>query len=345
MLLISQKVQISATHVIKMLLLSGGILAFLYYGQGLIMPLFVAVIIAILLDIIVQQLNQWGFPNWLSITLSVFIMLILFGLLFWLLSSQVNTMAQDWSTIKSKATEKLNVLSEWANNTLNWNYKDYFENNQKLVHKAEALAGSFLSSLTNVLSQSLIIFVYIILFLMQKQHFISFFQKVFPDNRAISTLLKDAAQITKNYFVGKGKIMVFLFVIYYLGFTLGNVPYALFMALFAALFSIIPYLGNFIGGGVAVILSYLYSGTTPALIVIGVVAAAQLVENYILTPWIIGDQINLNPFMTIFGVLVFSSLWGVVGAVISLPLIGVLKVIFDHTKGTEAYAYLLKKEE
>lgn len=309
------------------------------------MPLFVAVIIAILLDIIVQQLKHWGFPNWLSITVSIIILLALFGLLFWLLSSQINTMAQDWSTIKAKATEKLNILSEWANTTLNWNYNNYFNNNKKLVYKAEALAGSFLSSLTNVLSQSLIIFIYIILLLMQKQQFIAFFKRLFPEKDAISALLSDAAKITKSYFVGKGKIMLFLFVIYYIGFTVGNVPYALFMALFAALFSIIPYLGNFIGGGVAVILSFLYAGTTPALIVIGVVAAAQLIENYILTPWIIGDQINLNPFMTIFGILVFSSIWGVVGAVISLPLIGVLKVIFDHTKDMEAYAYLLKKKE
>lgn len=309
------------------------------------MPLLVAVIIAILLDIVVQKLNTWGVPRWLSITLSIVLMLAVFGLLFWLVSSQVNTMAQDWTSIKIKATEKLNILSEWANNKLNWNYSNYIDNNKKLVHKAESFAGSFLSSLTNVLSQSLIIFVYIILLLMQKHQFIKFFKKLFSDNIATSSLLSNSAKITKGYFVGKGKIMLFLFGIYYLGFTIGGVPYALFMALFAALFSIIPYLGNIIGGGVAVVLSYLYAGTTPSLIVVGVVAAAQLIENYILTPWIIGDQINLNPFMTIFGILLFSAIWGVVGAIISLPLIGVLKVIFEHTKGMEAYAYLLRKKK
>ena len=139
--------------------------------------------------------------------------------------------------------------------------------------------------------------------------------------------------------------MVFLFIIYYIGFLFGSVPYALFLALFASLFSIIPYVGNLIGGGIAVALSYLYAGSTPAIIVIGVISVTQLVENYVLTPWIIGDEINLNPFITIFGIILFSALWGVVGAVISLPLIGVLKVIFDHTKGMEAWAYLLKKTD
>jgi predicted PurR-regulated permease PerM len=175
--------------------------------------------------------------------------------------------------------------------------------------------------------------------------FINFFKKLSSNPSAMTSLLSDSAKIISDYLSGKAKIMIFLFGIYYLGFTLGSVPYALFLAVFAALFSIIPYVGNIIGGGFAVILSYLYSGTTPALIVIGVISAAQLVENYILTPWIIGDETNLNPFITVFGIILFSALWGIVGAIIALPIIGVLKVIFEHTKGMEAYAYLINKDD
>lgn len=254
-------------------------------------------------------------------------------------------MANDWPTIKEKATEKLNTLSEWANQTLNWDYKDYFENNKRLIQKAESFGTAFLSSVMNLLSQSLIIFVYIILLLMQRNMFIKFFKKLVSNASAMGLVLSDSKKIINNYLLGKGKIMVFLFGIYYLGFTLGSVPYALFLAVFAALFSIIPYVGNIIGGGIAVVLSYLYAGTTPALIVIGVISAAQLVENYILTPWIIGDEIELNPFVTVFGVILFSVLWGMVGAIIALPLIGVLKVIFQHTKGMEPYAFLIKKKD
>jgi predicted PurR-regulated permease PerM len=323
----------------------GGILTILYIGSGLLMPLLVAAIIAILLDKPTEKLKQWGLPNWLAISLSVLLMVVIFSLLTWLISSQINTMANDWPTIKEKATEKLNTLSEWANQTLNWDYKDYFENNKRLVQKAESFGSAFLSSAMNLLSQSLIIFVYIILLLMQRNMFIKFFKKLVSNASAMGVVLSDSKKIINNYLLGKGKIMVFLFGIYYLGFTLGSVPYALFLAVFAALFSIIPYVGNIIGGGIAVVLSYLYAGTTPALIVIGVISAAQLVENYILTPWIIGDEIELNPFVTVFGVILFSVLWGMVGAIIALPLIGVLKVIFQHTKGMEPYAFLIKKKD
>lgn len=309
------------------------------------MPLIVAAIIAILLDKPTKKLKEWGVPNWLAITISVILMVIIFSLLTWLISSQINAMANDWSTIKEKGTEKLNNLSQWANQHLNWDYKDYVNNNEKLVHKAESLGKAFLSSVMTLLSQSLIIFIYIILLLMQKKLFMNFFKKLSSNPPGMNSLLKDSAEIISSYLVGKGKIMILLFGIYYLGFTLGSVPYALFLALFAALFSIIPYVGNIIGGGLAVILSYIYSGSTSALIVVGVIVAGQLVGNYILTPWIIGKETNLNPFITVFGVILFSTLWGMVGAVISLPLIGVLKVVFEHTQGMQAYAYLIKKND
>lgn len=337
------KIEISGIYLIKGFLIVGGVLAFLYIGSSLLLPLVLAAIIAILLDKPTKKLVQWGLPHWLAIILSVLLMVVIFLLLSWLIGSQINTMAGDWPTIKQKATEKLNGLSAYANQHFNWDYKDYVDNNKRLVQKAESMAGGLIASLMNVLSQSLIIFVYIVLFLMQKRMFLNFFKKISSSASAMTSLLSDASKIISGYLFGKSKIMLCLFGIYYLGFTLGSVPYALFLALFAALFSIIPYVGNIIGGGIAVVLSYLYAGSTPALIVIGVIAAAQLLENYVLTPWIIGDETDLNPFITVFGIILLSMIWGTVGAIIALPIMGVLKVIFEHTKGMEPYADLLNK--
>ena len=339
------KINISGSYLLKTLLIVGGILTLCYIGTSLILPLLVAAIIAVLLDKPTTKFKQWGLPNWLAITLSLVLMIIVFFLLSWLIGSQINNIADDWPTIKDKASEKLNNLSEWANQRLNWDYQNYIENNKRLVQKAESFVTTFLSSVMNLLSQSLIIFVYVVLLLMQKKMFINFFKKLASNSSGMTLILTESSKIISKYLLGKGKIMIFLFAIYYLGFSLGSVPYALFLAVFAALFSIIPYVGNFIGGGIAVILSYLYSGTTPALIVVGVISAAQLIENYILTPWIIGDETNLNPFITVFGIILFSMLWGMVGAIIALPIIGVLKVIFEHTKGMEPYAYLINKDD
>ena len=340
-----EKVAISGNSLLKALLLLSLIWAVLFYGSSLILPLLISAIIAALLDKPSKKFKKWGFPNWLAISVSLILMSIILFLLFWLISSQIGSMADDWPIIKEKASGKYKLFYDWLTSTFQINPGNFVDNNFDMMDKFQSLGKTLISSLSNLLSQSFIILVYIVLFLIQKKMFILFFKKLLRNEEAAATILKGSSQIISDYIFGKGKIMCFLFIIYYLGFSVGQVPFALFLALFAALFSIIPYVGNLIGGGIAIILAYLYSGGTPALIVIAIIAVTQLVENYILTPWIIGDEIDLNPFITVFGIILLSVLWGVVGAIIALPILGVLKVIFEHTKGMEAYAFLLKQHK
>ena len=140
--------------------------------------------------------------------------------------------------------------------------------------------------------------------------------------------------------------MGILAVVYALGFLVGGIQFAVLLALQAALFSIIPYLGNFIGGGIAVALAFLSGGgPTAALIVIGVMAVAQLLESYVLSPWIIGDEIDLNPWATVVAVVGFGLVWGVIGAVLALPLVGMFRIICNHFAGLRSIGYLLGQEQ
>lgn len=340
----NQKIEISSTRLIKIFAIVGGILLLFYYGKNMLLPVFVAAIIATLLNIPVTYLKNKGMKHWLAMLISLIGMVIIFSLLFWLIFSQVSVIAEDWPEIQRKGGKKLMELSQWSKDKLGLNYQHFIGDGQGFFKKLKSVAGYFLSSVTTMFSQSLITFVYVVLFLLQKNQFIGFFMRLTTKEVAMSEILSASAKLISSYLLGKGKIMTLLFGIYYVGFEFGGVPYALFLALFAALFSIIPYVGNIIGGGIAVILSYTFAGSSSALLVVAVISAAQLLENYVLTPWIIGEQIDLNPFITVFGVLLYSSLWGVVGAIISLPLVGVIKTIFEYSTGLEAYAYLMKKK-
>lgn len=338
------KIKINAGNLAIKMLLVGSILALAHFGASILLPLTLAVMIASLLNRPTEKLKTWGVPKWMAITLSVVLLIVVFLLLSWLIASQFGNIIDQWGTIKEKVAQRLSSISEWSSQNLDIDYKHYLKSNVNIIKQVEGLVSIFFSSFTNLLSQSFIILIYIILLLMQKKLFIDFFKRLSSYENAMVGILKESSAVVTNYLFGKGKMMALLFVIYFVGFKVGGVPFAVFLALFATLFSIVPYVGNIIGGGVAVILSYLYSGATPALIVIGVIIAAQLIENYVLTPWIIGDEIDLNPFITIFGVILLSSIWGLVGAIIALPIIGILKVIFEHTAGMEPYAFLLKKK-
>jgi predicted PurR-regulated permease PerM len=68
---------------------------------------------------------------------------------------------------------------------------------------------------------------------------------------------------------------------------------------------------------------------------------AQMLESYVLTPMIVGDEVSLNPLTTIICVVGMSILWGPIGAIIAIPMFAILRIVFSHVDGLKNYAYLI----
>jgi predicted PurR-regulated permease PerM len=110
--------------------------------------------------------------------------------------------------------------------------------------------------------------------------------------------------------------------------------------------SLIPYIGNMIGVVLAVVLGALTSDDVgSALIGIAITfTIAQFVESYILEPYVVGQQVDLNPVLTILGVVAGSAVWGVAGMIIAIPVMGIIKVVCDQIDVLRPIGYLLGEE-
>ena len=341
------KLTISTNHFLKVILVATSFVVICYFASSILLPLLLAIILAAVLDKPNEFfMNKWKFPKWLAITCSMLLLIIVFLAISAVVMNRVGNVSEDWEKIQQKSKEKIDKIESWSKQNLGFNPIKMASNSQSLKDQLKSYGKKMAASLVTLFSQSFIILIYIIFLLMQKKMLHNFFYKLAEKDRIpMRDIINKSAQTVSNYLTGKAKVMFILFILYYAGFLVGSVPYALFLAIFAALFSIIPYVGNFIGGGAAMLLASLYSGFSSGLIVLAVVVTAQIFESYVLTPWIIGDEIELNPFITIFSIVVFSALWGIVGAVIALPVAGVLKVIFTHMEGLEPYGYLMAKQK
>lgn len=161
-------------------------------------------------------------------------------------------------------------------------------------------------------------------------------------NRADSIrAIKECVKVCSKFLVGRLIIVAIIIVIYSLGFWLGDVPFPFFLALMAGTLSLIPFLGNIIGGLIACAISFVMGSLVSMLIVLGVITIGQLIGDYILTPWILGDAVRLNPFVTIVSVIAFAILWGPVGAIFALPIVAMLRVLFENMEGARPYAAFL----
>jgi predicted PurR-regulated permease PerM len=66
--------------------------------------------------------------------------------------------------------------------------------------------------------------------------------------------------------------------------------------------------------------------------VAAVFTVAQMIESYILTPYLVGDRIGLHPVAVIFAVLAGGQLAGFVGVLVGLPVAAVIAVLLRHVK-------------
>lgn len=133
-------------------------------------------------------------------------------------------------------------------------------------------------------------------------------------------ILRDIDSVLSEFMRGQLSVMLILAVFYSLGLWLAGLKFALPVGVITGLLAFIPFVG-FGSGLILAILAALLQGEgwTP-LIGVGVVfGIGQLLETYVLTPYLVGERIGLHPLAVIFALMAFGQLFGFVGMLVALP--------------------------
>lgn len=150
----------------------------------------------------------------------------------------------------------------------------------------------------------------------------------------ISKLATDADEVLGAFMRGQLLVMLSLSLFYSLGLWMAGLHYALLIGLLAGLLSFVPYLGVIIGVSLAVVAGLFQFDSVSALWPIGVVfAVGQLLESFLLTPFLVGDRIGLHPVTVIFAIAAFGQLFGFFGILLALPAAAIVMVVVRHAHG------------
>ena len=107
-----------------------------------------------------------------------------------------------------------------------------------------------------------------------------------------------------------------------------GVPYPVLLGLWVSMTAIIPYLGAYLGAIPAVLLGF-YQSTTIGILTIVVYIVIQQLESNVLTPRIQGQAVRVHPILVLLTVIALSEIDGLRGAVFAVPLLAVIRVLFD----------------
>lgn len=148
-----------------------------------------------------------------------------------------------------------------------------------------------------------------------------------------TTVAKEVDQVIAEFLRGQLSVMAGLSLFYSLGLWFTGLEMALSIGLIAGLLSFIPYLGFAVGFIMAVVLALLqfnsFTGVIPVLVVFGI---GQLIESYVLTPYLVGDRIGLHPVVVILALLAGGQLFGFAGVLLALPVSAAIAVSLRHFK-------------
>lgn len=152
-----------------------------------------------------------------------------------------------------------------------------------------------------------------------------------PYYRTVSQISQDANSVLSSFLRGQLSVMLALGAIYTTGLWFIGIELSLLIGMGAGLISFVPYLGTFVGLVAGVIAAVVQFGDMNHLFYVLIVfGVGQLLEGFVLTPWLVGDRIGLHPVAVIFAVLAGGQLFGFVGVLLGLPLAAVIMVLLRH---------------
>lgn len=147
----------------------------------------------------------------------------------------------------------------------------------------------------------------------------------------VAELAQESDSMVSAFLRGQFLVMTGLGTIYSLGLSFIGLQFALLVGFIAGVMSFIPYLGTAVGVILAGVLFVVQYQDWMALWKVALVfSIGQLIEGYLLTPWLVGDRIGLHPVAVIFAVLAGGQLFGFVGVLLALPVSAVLAVVIRY---------------
>lgn len=309
----------------------------------LLLPLFIGLFIAWLLDPIVSKLKEKGIRRGFGTAICYIVFL---GIVFLIVNALIPLLSEQINEFVSNTIPGVyDACRNWINNIFDkFNGIENFDANSmklELFAKLESIATNLTSSLpailvtfvTNLFSGvgtfaiGMIIGFYILL---DFDKHVKLIYSLVPNHlqKDAYTLVKVVDEPLKRFVIGAIIDCSVVFIISFIGFAIIGLKAPLLFGLFCGITNVIPYAGPYIGGAPAVLVAF-SQGTPTGIAVLIFIAVVQALEGNLFQPLIMSKTTKLSPITIILGLLVFGHFFGIIGMVLATPIIGAVKGIIS----------------
>lgn len=330
-----------STGTIFRVLLLGGVLAFLYVIRDIVAMTLVSMFLAALIDPFADMVARWRIPRAIGVLVVYLVGLGIVGAVALLivppLLSELSELITAFSPWFANASGWWQV-DAWASSLVNANIGNVLSTVKSSgVTEALPKLAAFGTSAIDIAFRVVVVLILAFYFVVEKNAMVKGIGVIAPPEYQpfVSRLALRAREQMGVWLRGELLLMVSVFVLIYGALSLIGVPYALVLALCAALLEIIPFIGPMVSAIPGILLGLTVS-PLHALITAGAYLVIQQVEGNILVPKIMQKVAGINPIVSVLAVLIGARIGGIVGAILSIPIAMAAAVFFQEIFSRES---------
>lgn len=327
-----------------------------FWGVGtaspFLIPISLAGLLAFMMAPLVRLLKKLHIPEGISIFFSALILILPFIGIGYAIVQQGQSLLLDFPSIVRSLSDYFAHLS-----SLPWAEKLGFADMElsEVVQKVSSSAGKGIalviggvSTILNAGSQLLLIFLLAIMMVASQEHLRRSFENLLMriENIQSNSLVDEVASLIERFLIARLIIVLFIGSLGTLSLQLCGVSYSVLLGAFVGALTLVPAIGFLISLIPVVVVSLAIGHSLGRTgLTVGLLVILNLIDNYILTPKLVGGRLNLNPLATFLGLLAGGHLWGIWGMFLSIPILGVIRIILSAIPNLQMWGDILADKE
>lgn len=324
----------------------------LYVSRSIVIPIVAAVIIAYILVAVARRLGRLPvvghlLPGWLRQLTAIVAVVGVIGLFSWMVSANLEQ-------VLARAPAYQETLVAFVTGTVErfgletqptW---EFVRREMLGEVDLQALIRTMVAAISSLLGGFFVVFIYVGFLLAERRQFNRKLRLLSSDRKSTEMILfivDDINDRVGSFLATKTLINLMLGAISYVVMLILGIDFAGFFAVLIAVFNYIPYIGSMIGVTFPVMLAIVQFGNMQmALLTLVALSAAQIFIGNFVEPRMLGRTLNLSAFVILVSLTVWYSLWGIAGALLSVPITAILATTLSEFRGTRPIAVLLSSD-
>ncbi len=327
----------------------------LYLGQNVIVPVIASVILAYIVSALAQYMRRVPgigplIPSPIRFLISILVIIGIVGAFVWLIISNINQLIALAPVYQERLLgiiqgvwrefgEQFGIETEVTWDTLRRDVLGQVS--------LQSLVGSTVTSVSVLVGTMVIVFVYTGFALAERQAFERKSMRMTEspeDSRRIMEIVSVINTRIGEYLATKTLVNLILGLMCYFVMAAMSLDFAAFWGVLIALMNYVPYVGSFLGVLFPVAMAIVQFGDWGWVLGMFIaLTACQMFVGSILEPSLMGRSLNLSPFVILVSLTVWGSLWGIAGALLSVPIMAIMVIILSEFDGTRPVAVLMSR--